>query len=329
MKKSCVVQKYLWATLPAVCLCLGLLAFTSCSKEDGLPKRIRVGYLPMVSSLTYFVAVENRYFIDEDIEIQATPIKTSNGIAQDLVAGNIDAAIELSIVPLLKSIGSDGAKFRVFSISAITVSNGFDGVLVQTNSPVKSLEDLSGKKVGTFPGTTAIATFSTVFANRYPGRPLPMFKPIDPSLHLQSLANGEVDAVHAYEPTLTIGVVEHGFKNVSASIYGLQLSPNPIGVAAVNSDWYRKNSGNKGAAKALFRALDRSVRFIETNPEEARRILAKYTGASPQVTASVRIMPMSESSRIDLKNLQQYLDILSSIKETTNAISVKAVLISE
>ena len=303
-----------------------LTAIVSCSKEDGLPKRVRVGYLPMVSSLTYFVAVENRYFIDEDIEIQATPIKTSNGIAQDLVAGNIDAAIELSVVPLLKTVGSDDAKFRIFSVSAITMSNGFDGVLVQSNSSINSLGDLSGKKVGTFPGTTAIATFSSVFSGLHPGKALPSFTQLDPSVHLQSLASGEVDALHAYEPTLTIGVVERGFKKISSSIYGLQLSPSPIGVAAVNSGWYRKN---QNTAKALFRALDKAVRFIETNPEEARRILAKYTGASQQVTARMNIMPMSESSRIDRKNLQQYFDKLSSIKETTNTIAAKTVLIAE
>ena len=58
----------------------------------------------MVSSLTHFVAVEKGYYKEEGLEVEANPIKTSNLIAQDLVAGHIDVGIELSIVPLLKQL---------------------------------------------------------------------------------------------------------------------------------------------------------------------------------------------------------------------------------
>lgn len=126
--------------------CLLAILLVSCGKRaDATLKTIRVGYLPMVSSLTYFVALEKGYFEEEKIDVRGTPIKTSNGIAQDLVAGNIDAAIELSIVPLLKMSENAPPKFRVFSISAITETNGFDGVLVRADSPITSLDDLSGK----------------------------------------------------------------------------------------------------------------------------------------------------------------------------------------
>jgi ABC-type nitrate/sulfonate/bicarbonate transport system substrate-binding protein len=300
-----------------------LCGLAACKRDNGI-LTARVGYLPMVSSLTYFVAVENKYFIDEKLDIQATPIKTSNAIAQDLAAGHIDAAIELSIVPLLKTIAGKEPKFRVFSISSITEENGFDAVIVLKDSPIQTLADLSGKKVGTFPGTTAAATFGSVFAAKFPGKPLPVFQQIDPSVHLQSLASGDVDALHAYEPTVTIGTVEKGYRKVAGSIYGMQLTPSPIGVAAVNSDWLEKNAK---AAKALLRALDRAVRFIDSNPDEARRILAKYTGATPEVTQKMMIMPMSESTRINQDNLQNYLDILTSIKETDAPVTSRTIVL--
>ena len=84
---------------------LVLLLFSACAEPPATPTRVRVGYLPMVSSLTYFVAVENKYFRDEDIQIDAMPIRTSNQIAKDLATGSIDAAIELSVVPLRANCG--------------------------------------------------------------------------------------------------------------------------------------------------------------------------------------------------------------------------------
>lgn len=296
----------------------------ACGGTPTAPVRIRVGYLPMVSSLTYFVAVENQYFIDEDLEIQATPIKTSNMIAQDLTTGGIDAAIELSIVPLLNTIGDKAPRFRIFSVSSITEANGFDGVLVKEDSPATRLVDLSGQRVAVFPGSTAAATFKSVFARLFPGTALPQLVQIDPSLHLQSLARGDVAAVHAYEPTLTIGLVEKHYRRLAGSIYAMQLSPSPIGVAAINAEWY---ATNKQGAEALFRALDRAVHFIDVSPDEARRILAKYTGAAPDVARAMHIMPMSPSTRIDTAMLTRYVALLRDMSEISSSVSINSLLL--
>jgi len=80
---------------------------------------IKVGYLPMVSSLTHFVAVENGYYKDEGLEVQAQEITTSNLIAQELVAGHIDVAIELSIIPLLNQLENHQMLQRYFPSAAL------------------------------------------------------------------------------------------------------------------------------------------------------------------------------------------------------------------
>jgi len=94
---------------------------------------------------------------------------------------------------------------------------------------------------------------------------------VDPKVHIQSLANGDIDALFAYEPTLTLGIVENGFKEISGSIYAIQYSPNPIGVAAVNETWLAENPDT---AKAFLKAIDRAVEFIKNNPLEAKKDLS-------------------------------------------------------
>lgn len=287
------------------------LALSSCNTTTK-NKKIKVGYLPMVSSLTHFVAVEKGYYKDEGLEVEANVIKTSNLIAQDLVAGHIDAGIELSIVPLLKQLENSPNSAKIFSISSITSENGFDGILVKSNSSMTKLEDLAGKKVGVFPGTTAKNSLAEIFKTKFPNLALPTFIELDPALHIQSLENGDIDGLFTYEPTLTLGIVKNGFKKISTSIYAIQYSPNPIGIAAINNKWLEENPET---AKAFFRAIDKAVDFIKNNPTEARQILAKATKLDTNVANAMNIMPLSASTQIDFKNLNDYLEVLKNIGE--------------
>jgi len=287
------------------------LVLSSCNTTTK-NKKIKVGYLPMVSSLTHFVAVEKGYYKDEGLEVEANPIKTSNLIAQDLVAGHIDVGIELSIVPLLKQLENSPNSAKIFSISSITSENGFDGILVKSNSTMTKLEDLAGKKVGVFPGTTAKKSLAEIFKTKFPNLELPTFIELDPPLHIQSLENGDIDGLFTYEPTMTLGIIKNGFKKISTSIYAMQYSPNPIGIAAINNKWLKENPET---AKAFFRAIDKAVDFIKKNPAEARQILAKATKLDTNVANAMNIMPLSASTQIDFNNLKGYLDVLKNIGE--------------
>jgi len=276
------------------------------------PRKVKVGYLPMVSSLTHFVAENQGYYNEEGIEIEANPIKTSDLIAQDLVAGHTNVAIELSIVPLLRQNESAPNATKVFSVSKITGENGFDGIVVKNDSPYETLEDLSGKKIGVFPGSTAKNSLKEIFVKQFPDLTLPEFVVIDPSLHLQSLESNDVDALFAYEPSLTIGIVKYNFRKISNSIYAIQYPSNPIGVAAINTKWLIENPK---LANSFVKAIDRAVLFIKEHPQEARKILAEATNLEPDVIERINIMPMSLSTEIDPIHLQGYLKLLKDINE--------------
>ena len=299
----------------------------ACQPPVKAPIMIRVGYLPMVSSLAYFVAAENQYFIDELIDIQAMPIRNSNSIASELIGGNIEAAIELSIVPLLQRLAAgQEPKFLIYSSSNITADNGFDSVIVLKASPLHDMGDLSGKRVGVFQGTTAISTFKSVFKQQYPNLPEPQFIQLDSALQMMALMNNEIDALHAYEPTLSIGIIERNCRKICTSIYASQYSPNPIGVGAVNAKWYREH---KKEAKAFLRAMDRAVRFIRDCPEDSRRILSKYTGSPERITEKMNIMPMSLSTEIELADLNKYITILYNIKEIQEKRAAESIVIQD
>lgn len=304
---------------------LAVVMLLSCNNSTS-GKKVKVGYLPMVSSLTHFIAVEQGFYKESGLEVEAIPIKTSNLIAQDVIVGNIDVGIELSIIPLLKQLEVNKDAAKIFSVSSITIKNGFDGILVKQNSTIKKLKDLSEKKVGVFPGSTAKNSLMAVFEDSCWGLKPPLFIELDPSVHLESLQSDEIDALFTYEPSLTIGTKKDGFVKVISSIYGMQYSPNPIGVAVVNNKWALENSET---AKLLYKALDKSVDFIESNPESARNILAKYTELDFEVAKAINIMPMSKSNEINYENLDGYISILLELSEITNHINAKEICLQK
>ncbi|MCB0516819.1 MAG: ABC transporter substrate-binding protein [Bacteroidetes bacterium] len=312
---------------------LGLTFLTGCKnsqdeKNQNAPiiHKVTVGYLNMVSSLTHFVALENGYYKEQNLEVVGNPIATSNLIAQELVAGHVDVGIELAITPALKQLEQAPNSIKIFSTSNITTENGFDAIVVKQNSSIHNLQDLAGKKVGGFPGTTAKVSLLQLFKEKYPDLEQPEFIQLTPNLHIQSLETGDIDALFAYEPVLSTGIVKHNFRIIFPSVYGTQFTPNPIGVGAVNQKWLEDNPET---AKAFFKAIDQAVQFIEENPVKAKNILAIATNIDSDIAQNMNTLPLSKSTKIDLANLDKYLTLLKGLNEINEVPKASTICIKQ
>ena len=285
-----------------------------------------MGYLPMISSLTYFVAVDQGYFMDEGLIVEGIPITTSNSIAESLILGDIDIGVELSVVPLLRQMaGNDLPSAKIFSVSMIESEGGFDSIIVNDDSEIQSLADLSGKRVAVFPGTTAENTFLDIFSEKYPNLELPTIVRMSPANHLSALSAGDVEALHAYEPFLSIGLLQMDMRRIHTSLYAEQMKPlpSPIGVAAINSEW---SENNINLAKKSIAALDKAAEFIDKYPTKARLIASEYTGIDSDIAPNMNIMPMSVSTDINIEGLAKYISILLEMSELDEEPTVSSVV---
>lgn len=304
---------------------ISLTVLGGCSKKD-TPQTVVMGYLPMISSLTYFVALDQGYFMDEGLKVEGIPITTSNDIAASLSRGDINVGVELSIVPLLRKLENEvEPSSKIFSTSIIVEEGGFDSVIVKDSSELSSLRDLSGRKVAVFPGTTAKNTFLSVFTKNFPQLTPPDLIPMSPAVHLSALDSGDVDALHAYEPFLTIGLTQMNMRRINSSLYAEQMapSPSPIGVAAINASWAENN---KELARKSISALDKAADFIGKFPYKARLIASEYTGIDSQIAPEMNFMPMSLSTEIDSEGLDKYFKILKEMGELQSTPKVSSVV---
>lgn len=127
-----------------------ILYFRLTSVRQQLPE-VRVGYLNITASVPFFIAEQEGFFAQEGVRIDGHQIATSNQLVDAVVAGNLDAFVEASAVPVLAVEQQSHGKLKIFAASSITAEAPFDAILVKQGATLRNLDDLSGKKIGRLP----------------------------------------------------------------------------------------------------------------------------------------------------------------------------------
>ena len=305
-------------------LLLIVFFFTACAKKPAETKpTVRIGYLNIVASLPLFVAEERGFFKDAGIQYDATVIATSNQLVDAIVAGNLDCYIESSAVPVLAVELQSPGKLRVFSVSEITSQAPFDALLVKEDSSIKRLPELSGKRIGVFPGSTATNLLKKYLKDQGVDVSSITFVPLPPTNQLTALIQGAIDALHAYEPTTAIAMAKGGVRQLFGSAYAAMLSPNPQGVAAVSAEFIKKHPDT--AAKVVS-AFERAMVFMKERDAETRQILAKKMGLSEDVAKRCVFLYMLPHNQIPADIFQRYSDMLTDLGELSGKVKVAGLL---
>jgi ABC-type nitrate/sulfonate/bicarbonate transport system substrate-binding protein len=290
------------------------------------PTTVRIGYLSNTGSLPLFVAEEKGFFTEEGIHEEATPIATSNQLVDALVAGNLDAYPESSAYPALAVELQSPGRLKIFSASAITKRRPFDSILVKEGSPIKTLADLAGKRVGVFPGSTATSLLKKYLTDSRVDVSGIVFVPVPPQTQLGALLEGSIDALHAYEPTTAIASAHGGVRKVFGSIYAELLDPNLQGVGAVSEKFIRNQPDT---ARRVVRALEKAMTFMRQHEAETRQIIGKRLKLEDRVAQTIVLLDVQPHAELDRASLQKYADMLTGVGELKAQVKVDAMLYRE
>lgn len=302
---------------------IAMFVFKAPDEQSPIP---RIGYLNITASLPLFVAEEKGFFDDEGITIKSLQTASSNQLVDGIVAGNLDAFVEASAVPVLAVELQSPGRLKVFSVSSITKEAPFDALLVKEDSPLKNLSDLAGKKIGMFPGTTATNLLKQFLADEGVDISATTFIPIPPQNHLAALLEGSVDVVHAYEPTIAIAISRGGIRRLYPSVYAEMLDHNPQGVAVVSTEFVNTQPDT---AKKVIHALERAMVFMRENEAESREIMARRMNLDKAVADQSVFLYMLPHDEIDPSILQEYADMLVQLGELAERLDVNDILYRE
>ncbi|RBP36890.1 NitT/TauT family transport system substrate-binding protein [Roseimicrobium gellanilyticum] len=283
---------------------------------------VRVAYAPVVLNLPSYVAQDRGLFEKAGVKVVYTSFSSANDMINALVAGQVDAVTGVSMVPVLNLEAQSPGKARVFLHSMMTKDTPYDGMVVKKGSPIKGLTDLAGKKVGVFPGTTAASLLKATFKKHGIDANTVQLVPLPPPSHLSALESGAVDALLAYEPTLSTAL-DQGAQQIFGSIFADLLSPSPISCSVVS----RKFATEHPEAFARFvGALDESIAMIRANPSECRKMLQLHTKISEQVAQKVNLVPDVTSTETKSDTVQAFVNLLFTIGEMQKKIEAPPLL---
>jgi NitT/TauT family transport system substrate-binding protein len=284
---------------------------------------VRIGYLNLVTSLPLFVAEDRGFFVEQGIDYKITPVASSNKIVEDIVAGDLDCFIGASAVPALAAELRSPGQLKIFAVSEITADKPFDALLVKKDSPIRTLSDLSGRKVAVFPGTTAKSLLSKYLGDKGVNVSDIVFVPVAPANHLDALMEDSVDVIYAYEPTIAIALSRGAVKKLHGSVYADMLSPNPISVSVVSTGFLREHP--ETAAKVIF-ALQRGMKYIRANDKETRPILIEQMKLSRDAASRCVFLYMLGHERINATVFQRFADMLTELGELKGHIAVDGLI---
>lgn len=292
---------------------LGLAAPALVRAQSG-PK-IRIGYWPVAAGLPFYAAVEKGYFKEAGLTVEPLKFAGAQQVMEAMLSGRSDGSSNGTGSGNL-GVG-ELASPGLFKIIATNPSNAkyvLDQFLVPKDSPVKSIGELSGKRVASGPGiqnkTLAMVVLERAGAKGVTVMELPIGQ------HVAALAAGQVDAVYTLEPTGTVGrlngitrMLEAGV--IAKYVLGNALAPWHGGSATLTTEFIKKYPAE---TKKYIAAYARGIELVRTKPEEARQYLKGYTAIEGPLTSEVPLasyMLYNEFKPADIAAFQKFFDLFT------------------
>lgn len=200
------------AVLAAIAATLLLSQFTSkAPAAEDLPKEIRIGY----QKAGLFPAVKQRatlerVFKEKGITVRWVEFQFGPPILEAINTGNVDFGYTGDAPPIF----AQAARANLLYVAAVPSIGYNQGIVVPENSPIKTLADLKGKKVGFAKGSSAHNT--TVAALEKAGLAYTDITPVTlgPADAVAAFAGGNIDAWAIWDPYLALA--ENGKARVVA-----------------------------------------------------------------------------------------------------------------
>ncbi len=252
-----------------------MAAITACvwlaQPNEELPT-IRFAYQNHIGSAVCIVAIELNLFREDRVAVAGLPCNSGPACAEALLSGSAD-------------LGTMGDTTAIISASRsgpyrILVSHGKGEhrhhVMAAADAAIRSASDLPGRTLAVKKGTSTYGgLLAWLAASGIQPAELRILD-MGPTEMPDALAAGSIDAFAASEPTPSVAETRGAREVVMLGGLG---NAYPVLVLAHT----RVLQSRPDEIRAVLRALQRAVEFIEEEPERAARIVAEGTGLSEQV----------------------------------------------
>jgi NitT/TauT family transport system substrate-binding protein len=283
-------------SVAAVMACIGLLAACGGDGNGGdgdggrggaqEPVTLTVGLIPIADVAPLYLGMNQGFFEEENLTIETQFAEGGAAIVPSVISG--DYQIGFSNTTSLIIAATQNVPVQIVSqgvLGGATDDESWDAVMVAEDSPIRSPQDLEGKRIavntlqniGPVTINTALdeegVDYTTV---EYVEVPFPEMIP--------ALSSGDVDAVFVVEPFVTQGEAE-GARTILLPY--VQTTPSLTVATYFASRQYIEENGD--VVDRFVRAMNKSLEYAQENPDEAREVVLEYTEIPPEAAEAMTL----------------------------------------
>ena len=251
--------------------------------------KVKVGVFPTASSLPYFVAIERGFFKEQNIEPETIRLIGGPPNIAAMISNQIEAAIVLVTIEAMNANLKKPGVAMYIGVHSQNKTYQMEQFVVRKGYPAESLKDLKGARIMSAPGPANVVAAKAVLAKVGLKEGDYTIDQLDMSQHVNVMTAGTFDAGYTLEPQAStmrkLGVA----RTLEAGVITKYILGNENGNAfaagcALTSDFIK---GRPDVARRFAAVWKKGIEFVNENPQEARKYLAKNTLTPEDVVDTV------------------------------------------
>jgi NitT/TauT family transport system substrate-binding protein len=277
------------------------------NSSSGTKEPIRIGINVWAGFAYAFVAADKGFFKNNGVDVELVLSREYTQSLDLYENGDTDGFFGVFADVVIHK--SHGDKIR--TIYVVDYSDSADVIIA--DPLYDSIEKLKGKKIG----IESINSFSHMFVLQvFQKAGIPetdiQFEVVPSQDITEALDDGRIQAGHTWDPEKT-EALNKGYKIVATAgdVPGLITD-----VLAVNDSLVKERPSD---VLAMVKSISQAKDFLDTNPQEALKIMIKYEGGTiEEIAAAIKEMY--------LLDLQDNLESMEPSKETTSLYGAGAII---
>ena len=251
--------------------------------------KVKVGVFPTASSLPYFVAIERGFFKEQNIEPETIRLIGGPPNIAAMISNQIEAAIVLVTIEAMNANLKKPGVAMYIGVHSQNKTYQMEQFVVRKGYPAESLKDLKGARIMSAPGPANVVAAKAVLAKAGLKEGDYTIDQLDMSQHVNVMTAGTFDAGYTLEPQAStmrkLGVA----RTLEAGVITKYILGNENGNAfaagcALTSDFIK---ARPDVARRFAAVWKKGIDFVNENPQEARKYLAKNTLTPEDVVDTV------------------------------------------
>jgi NitT/TauT family transport system substrate-binding protein len=311
---------------------LGAVLIAALAAPAVAQDKVKVGVFPVSSSLPFFVAQDRGFFKEQELDVEMVRLIGGPPNISGLITNQIDAAAVLVTIEGMNANLKKPGVAMYISINGQNAQYQMEQFVVRKGVAVRSLRDLKGKKIMSAPGPANVSMAKAVLAAVGLKEGDYTLDQLDMGQHVNAMTAGTFDAGYTLEPNAAIMRQNGVATTLEAGVIAKYILGDPranawVAGGVISTDFMKSRPD---VAKRYSAAWLKAVDFINANPKEARKHLAKNTFTPDNVVDTVPLVKFTKVADLlntDRQDFQAFIDYSTQLGTLPERVDVSKYLV--